>query len=66
MKYYVGTGIWSNSLERPKQRKMGHGMFGISIAALETVASEFAKYNLDLVAVPEVTWIGGGSQPAQG
>jgi hypothetical protein len=45
---------------------MGHGMFGISIAALETVASEFAKYNLDLVAVPEVTWIGGGSQPAQG
>jgi hypothetical protein len=32
---------------------------------LKTVASEFAKCNLDLVAVQEVRWgIQGGSQPA--
>jgi len=31
---------------------------------LKTVASEMAKYNLDLVAVQEVRWVEGGSQPA--
>jgi len=31
---------------------------------LKTVASELAKYNLDLVAVQEIRWVEGGSQPA--
>jgi hypothetical protein len=30
-----------------------------------TVASELAKCNLDLVAVQDVTWDKGGSEPAQ-
>jgi hypothetical protein len=29
----------------------------------ETVASELAKYNLDILAVKEVRWDKGGSQP---
>jgi hypothetical protein len=32
--------------------------------SLKTVASELAKFNLDLVAVQEVRWENGGSQPA--
>jgi exonuclease III len=31
---------------------------------LKTVASEMAKHNLDLVAVQNVRWLEGGSQPA--
>jgi hypothetical protein len=35
--------------------------------SLKTVTSELAKimYNLDLVAVQEVRWVEGGSQPAE-
>jgi hypothetical protein len=33
-------------------------------SSLKTVASEFAKYNLDLLAVQQVRWDKGGSQPA--
>jgi hypothetical protein len=32
--------------------------------SLESVASELAKPNLDLVAVQEVRWDKGGSEPA--
>jgi hypothetical protein len=32
--------------------------------SLETVVSELVKYNLDLVAVQDVRWDKGGSQPA--
>jgi endonuclease/exonuclease/phosphatase family metal-dependent hydrolase len=32
--------------------------------SLKTVASELAKYNLDLMAVQEVRWDKVGSQPA--
>jgi exonuclease III len=32
--------------------------------SLKTIASELAKYNLDLVAVQEVTFIDSGSQAA--
>jgi exonuclease III len=32
--------------------------------SLKTVASELAKYNLDLVAVQEVRWVKGSSHPA--
>jgi exonuclease III len=32
--------------------------------SLRTVTTELAKYNLDLVAVQEVRWVKGGSQPA--
>jgi hypothetical protein len=32
--------------------------------SLKTISSELAKYNLDLVAVQEVRWVEGGSQPA--
>jgi hypothetical protein len=35
-----------------------------SSGSLKTVASELAKYNVDLVAVHEVRSIEGGSQPA--
>jgi hypothetical protein len=31
---------------------------------MKTVASEMVKYHLDLVAVQEVRWDKGGSQPA--
>jgi len=33
--------------------------------SLKTVASELAKYNLDLVAVQEVRWVEGSSRPAE-
>jgi exonuclease III len=33
--------------------------------SLETVASELAKHNLNLVAVQEVRWVEDGSQPAE-
>jgi hypothetical protein len=33
--------------------------------ALRTLASEVAKYNLDLVAVQEVRWDKGGNHPAE-
>jgi len=32
--------------------------------SLKTVTSELAKYDLDLVAVQEVRWVEGDSQPA--
>jgi len=32
--------------------------------SLKTVANELAKYNLDLIAVQEVSWVEGGSQRA--
>jgi len=34
--------------------------------SLSTVASELAKYNLDVVAVQEVRWANSASQPAGG
>jgi hypothetical protein len=33
------------------------------VGSLKTVAGELANYNLDLMAVREVTWVEGGSQP---
>jgi hypothetical protein len=40
-------------------------MFGAYKAgSLNTIARELEKCNLDLVAVEEVRWDGGGSQPA--
>jgi hypothetical protein len=33
--------------------------------SLKTAASKLAKYNLDLVAVQDVRWVKGGSQPAE-
>jgi len=36
---------------------------GMLRGSLKTAASELAKYNLDLVAVQEVRWVEGGSQP---
>jgi hypothetical protein len=32
--------------------------------SLRAVAEEISKYNLDLVKVQEVTWDGGGTEPA--
>jgi exonuclease III len=32
------------------------------VCSLKTVASELAKYNLDLMAVQEVRWVKGGRQ----
>jgi hypothetical protein len=32
--------------------------------SLKTAASELAMYNLDLLAVPNIRWVEGGSQPA--
>jgi hypothetical protein len=36
----------------------------IEQGSLKTVASELAKYNLELVAVQKDRWVEGGSQPA--
>jgi len=33
--------------------------------SLKTVAREMTKYNLDLVAVQEITWRKDGSQPTK-
>jgi hypothetical protein len=42
-----------------------HGTLRFSrLGSLKTVASEVAKYNLDLVAVQDARWGEGGSQPA--
>jgi hypothetical protein len=43
-------------------------MLGVSVRhradCLDTVASELAKYNLDLMAAQEIRWDKGGSQAA--
>jgi hypothetical protein len=48
---------------------MGFGTWKVRslyrVGSLKTVATELAKYNLDLVAVQEVTWVMGGSQPPE-
>jgi len=42
-----------------------HAMLGVYRAgSLKTVTSELGKYNLVLVAVQDVRWDRGGSQPA--
>jgi hypothetical protein len=47
---------------------MGFGMWNIKdlyrAGSLTTVASELSKYNLDLVAVQEISWDNGGIQTA--
>jgi hypothetical protein len=41
-------------------------MLGIYRAgSLQTAASEIAKYRLDLVAVQEIRWSDGGTEPAE-
>jgi len=35
------------------------------VGSLKTVGSELAKYNFGVVAVQEVRWDKGGSQPAE-
>jgi len=46
---------------------MRFGMWNIrslyGVDSLKTVASKLTKYNLDLVAVKEVRWDNGGSEP---
>jgi len=56
-KYYTEPRAWTDSLERPRQRKVAvrFGTWTVRslymAGSLKTVASELAKYNLDLVAV---------------
>jgi hypothetical protein len=52
------------SLERHRQRKIDVRSGSLYRAdSLKTVASELAKYNLDLITVQEVRWDEDGSQP---
>jgi hypothetical protein len=55
----------------PRQRKMDlrfglWNFMGVYRAgSLKTLASQLAKYNLDLVAVRKVRYVEGGSQPEE-
>jgi len=50
-------------LRQIPQNDLGNGCL-CRASLLETAASELEKYNLHLVAVQEVRWDNGGSQPA--
>jgi hypothetical protein len=70
MKCYTGPQNWTNSLEWPRQWKMDMRFGTMNVrslyrtGSLKTVASEFAKYKLDLVTVWDVGWDEDCSQPA--
>jgi hypothetical protein len=69
-KCYTGPRIWTDSLERPGQRKIDMRFKTCNVrslyraGSLKTVASELSKYNLDLVAVQEVRWVYSGTLSA--
>jgi hypothetical protein len=62
---------WMDSLDkRPKRRNMNmrYGLWNVRrlyrAGSLMTVSRELARYKLDLVAVQEVRWEDGGTEPA--
>jgi hypothetical protein len=69
-KCYKGPPNWTDTLERPKARKMGmrFGTWNVRSlyrsGSLKTVSGELAKYKLHLVGVQEVRWDKGGTEPA--
>jgi hypothetical protein len=50
-KCYTGPRVWTDFLERPRQRKVGLrcGTSLDRVASLKTAASEMTNHNLDLV-----------------
>jgi hypothetical protein len=57
--------------ERPRQRKFGMRFGNLNLrtlyraGSLKTVPSDLAKRNLNLVAVQDVRWGNGSSQPTE-
>jgi hypothetical protein len=69
-KYLQAPRKWTDSLARPKHRKMdmSFGTWNVRrlyrAGSLKTVARELEKYKPDLVGVQEVGWEKGGSERA--
>jgi hypothetical protein len=69
-KCYKGPRNWTDTLERPKARKMDMRFVTWNVrslyrsGSLKTVSGELVKYKLHFMGVQEVRWDKGGTEPA--